>query len=188
MRFLASPIVIAIGCTFVGCFQDDEACNDDSKTCVDDSRHAGPTSPIIVNGLTLRLNASGTRFPVGSEFRLDAVISNRSERDIVLWLTDHSFDVEIVDTDAEGHRWEYSMPQDFGTHDLGVWKEDIHVLSPGATKTVSWNLGRHTPGKMEFRVRYFNDAETLTLQEQDTTITHVWTGDVVSQGVTIEFQ
>lgn len=137
--------------------------------------------------LTFTVAASGSHYKVGSTFRLSAVISNRSDRAVVLWMPHHKFDVLIVDSNWGGKEVQYFMPHTVGTHNFCAWSEDIVSLGPRTARTQTWELGRNTPGKLQYRVRYGNRSETLKVEGQAATLSNIWTGVLHSNAVTVEF-
>jgi len=145
------------------------------------------TPPAPHRGLTLALRPSGTRYSVGAPYDLNVVITNRSGREIVVWAGRHCFDLEVIDSNWAGKRATYEVPKVSGSHDLGVWADDLVTLAPGGTRTLSWHLGRHVPGTLRYTARYANTRRTLKPEGRGKAVRGVWTGRLVSNSVTVEF-
>jgi hypothetical protein len=136
-------------------------------------------------GLTLQV--SDPRYPVGSELTLDAIISNRSNKSVIIWTARHKFQIEVVETDGEGTQQEYLMPMSFGMHDLGIWKDDIVEVAAGKKRVIQWRLGCNVPRTMQYRASYSNKRSRLKLDSSSETVENVWMGRLVSNPVSIEF-
>ena len=142
--------------------------------------------PQPVNGLQLSLSTPQTRYPAGSEFRLDIELKNVSDRPYRIWIPPHRFDMTRDEIDPEGRSVTRTMGI-AGSHHTAAWIEDIVKFTAEMSITLPHYLGRNVPGTMSYTVTYSNDIASLKPVTASSKTGDIWTGSVTSNTVTVRF-
>ena len=145
-----------------------------------------PMAVETCNGLTISLNASHQKCPVGTRYALNATLTNCTGKEIVVWVPRNRIDLLITESNRDGRTVSYFMPSVVGFHDFGVWQADIVDLAPGNSKIVIYHFCRNMPGTLRYVSRYINHRKAVTPERGDDEV-EIWTGKLVSRPVTIDF-
>lgn len=138
----------------------------------------------ICNGLSIELRTPSKKVPVASEYQLDVILTNISPNPIMIWTPRFAINLHVVDYNWEGKTVSYFVPHSVGSHDFGVWEDDIAKLAPGEAKTISYTFAHTVPGLLRYKARYLNRAAAVQ-PEGSRDKYDVWTGKLVSNALTI---
>ncbi len=144
-------------------------------------------TPEAVKGLRLKLSTHRTRYPVGSECRLEIELKNVSDRYFRIWVPHHRFDIKLDEIDRDGRSVSHNVPHRVGVHDSAVWVDDIVNLTSGMSLSLPRHFGRNIPGTVSYTVTYSNKKASLRPEWYSAKIGDIWTGTVTSNTVTVEF-